>query len=147
MTTNLFYHWSIESLLSFWLNKNGSYVTQIMDGGRLRNIVGLLICHLLQRYSFGISSKETWTRQLLCLHCWRKKLYSSFHTMPDCSSNLRYISQVWQVLSRFYLMLRQWMFAQFTQVDRKTKTGSFPLSEILGIASILGYMQCFCIWW
>ena len=32
-----------------------------------------------------------------------------------------YISQIWQVLSRCYLMLKHWVFAQFTQVDPKSE--------------------------
>ena len=32
-----------------------------------------------------------------------------------------YISQIWQVLSRCYLTPKQWVFAQFTQDDPKSK--------------------------
>ena len=42
-----------------------------------------------------------------------------------------YISQIWQVLSRYYLTPRQWVFAQFTQVD--------PNSEIEIIFLFLRY--------
>ena len=44
-----------------------------------------------------------------------------FIQCPIASQIWSYISQIWQVLSRCYLTPRQWVFAQFTQVDPKSE--------------------------
>ena len=54
---------------------------------------------------------------ILLNHC----VILEFQTRGACLRLWSYISQIWQVLSRLYLTPRNWVFAQFTQVDPKSE--------------------------
>ena len=94
----------------------GMYVSQMQGGGRYYNVVRILIYHFLQRYSFiwrvmigGLPLGSALKRRGLgfgtCFFC-TVPLEDSTHRFIKCPiacTIWKYLSDIWQVLTRCYL--------------------------------------------
>ena len=133
MTTNLLYHCFIESL--GWVSSKAEeewkihkfnhgwwQILQRSWHSKLSVVAKAFIWRvLIGGLPLGLALKRRGLATGNCFFC-TVQMEDSTHRFIQCSIVCQiwsYISQIWQVLSQCYLTPRQWVFAQFTQVDPK----------------------------
>ena len=154
------YHCPIEysQWLSYMVEQGWKVHNSNMDGGKSWNVVGILIS------KFPILSKVFISRALneglhlrLALKRHRIAISNCFFALLKWKTIL-IISYSIQLLARFelhFLDLASFVTSLFdikamgvcTTLPKIREGDHFPTFEILGIASQLGYAQCYCIWW
>ena len=102
------------------------YVSQIEIGGKYWNVVVVPTCHFVPRYSYGnsqllgsLGSNLTIRGQgsFTCFYCtiWMEDNTHRFINCPIVCDIWKYLSDVWQVLTRRYLRPHEWFFSHCLQ--------------------------------